>query len=302
MTEYSWRDWSIRWRMISGVVVWILLVQNIALGFSLAGLVNTGKNVNAVQIAGLMNVSKRRFAGVQIAGIGNNVGRDGNGVQIAGIYNVNVGEARTQISSIANHAGDVKGSQISAIFNKAKKVDGVQIGLINVCDTTSGGSIGLINIVKRGYNRFEIAGGLTLGPQASLKFGSYKFYNIIQGSRKISEPVWSIGYGIGTTAPIGERILLNFELIASHVNESTGWTKQLNLLNQFRTAVEVRLGRRFSLFGGPNLSVMVSNLYDPDTGKYGSSVVPYVMYENEKTGTNDTDVKMWIGFNIGARF
>ena len=267
-----------------------------------AGLVNTGYNVNAVQVSGLVNVSKGRFSGVQIAGIGNNVSNDGNGVQLAGLYNVSNGDGNTQVAGLFNVADDIKGSQIGAIFNKARKVDGVQIGLINVCDTTSGGSIGLINIVKKGYNRFELAGSLTLGAQASLKFGSYKFYNIIQGSRKFSGSTWSLGYGIGTAIKTGKQTLLNFELIASHVNENNSLTTQLNLLSQLRTAVEVRLGRRFSLFAGPNFSVMVSDLYDPDTGKYGSSIVPYAMFVNEKFGTIHTDVKMWIGFNAGMRF
>ncbi len=271
-------------------------------GVQLAGLVNVGKNVNAVQVAGLVNVSKRNFSGVQIAGIGNNVSSDGNGVQVAGLYNVNGGDGQSQLAGLTNIADDIKGSQISAIFNKAKRVDGVQIGLINVCDTTSGGSIGLINIVKKGYNRFEVAGNITLGAQGALKFGSYKFYNIIQGSKKISKPGWSLGYGIGTAAILSEKTLLNFELIASHVNEGNSWTNKLNLLSQFRIAAEVKIGKRFSFFGGPTFNIMFSDLYDPDTGEYGSSIVPYTIYVNNKNGTNQTDIKMWIGFNAGLRF
>jgi hypothetical protein len=271
-------------------------------GVQIAGLVNTGKNTNAVQIAGLVNVSRGRFSGVQIAGIGNNVSNDANGVQVAGIYNVNKGDGQSQIASITNAAADINGSQISLFFNKAKKVNGVQFGLINVCDTTSGGSYGLINIVKRGYNRIELAGSLTLGAQGALKLGSYKFYNIFQGSKKFSSPTWSLGYGIGTAVLTSKRTLLNFELIASHVNEDHGWTTQLNLLSQFRTTVEVRLSKRFSFFAGPNFNVMFSDLYDPDTGRYGSSIVPYTMYVNEKNGTNKTDITMWIAFNTGMRF
>lgn len=268
----------------------------------IAGLVNTGDNVNAMQIAGLVNVANGRFSGVQIAGIGNNVSRDANGAQIAGLYNVNKGSGNSQIAGLINVAGDIRGSQISAIFNRAKRVDGVQISLINVCDTTSGGSIGLINIVKKGYNRFELAGSMELGAQGALKFGSYKFYNIIQGSKQFSGPGWSLGYGFGTAVFTGKNTLLNFELMASHVNEDNSWTTELNLLSQFRMTAEVRLARRFSFFAGPVFNAMFSDLYDPDTGRYGSSIVPYTMYENNKNGTNQTDIKMWISFNAGMRF
>ena len=285
-------------------------------GVQMAGLVNTvGKDVGnnrvdslnssnrkGVQLAGLVNVSNGNLNGVQIAGIGNNVSKDGKGVQVAGIYNVNRGSGQSQIASITNKAGDIQGSQVSLFFNKAKKVKGVQIGLINVCDTISGASVGLLNIVKKGYNRIELAGSLTLGAQGALKLGSYKFYNIFQGSKKFSNASWSVGYGIGTAILTGKRTLLNLELVASHVNENNGWTMDLNLLGQFRTAVEVRIGKTVSVFAGPNFNVMFSDLYDPDTGNYGSSIVPYRMYENKKNGANQTDISMWIGFNAGMRF
>ncbi len=268
----------------------------------IAGLVNTAKNANAAQLAGLINVSKGQFSGAQLAGIGNNVLKDGKGVQIAGIYNVNHGDGQVQIANITNIADDIEGAQISLIFNKAEKVKGVQIGLINVCDTTSGGSYGLINIVKKGYNRIELGGNSTLGAQAALKLGSYKFYNIFQGSKRVSNPGWSLGYGIGTAVIMSKRTLLNLELIASHVNEQNSWTIELNLLSQLRMAVEVRLGKRFSFFAGPTFYVMFSDLYDPDTGEYGSSIVPYTMIAKTKYEPTQTDIKMWIGFNAGVRF
>ena len=271
-------------------------------GVQIAGLVNTGGNTNAVQIAGLVNVSRGKFKGVQVAGIGNNVNRDGEGVQVGGIYNVNRGNGQTQIATITNTADDIQGSQVSLFFNKANRVSGVQIGLINVCDTTSGGSIGLINIVKRGYNRIEIAGSLTLGAHGALKLGSHKFYNIFQGSRQFSSKTWSLGYGIGTAIITGKKTLINLELITSHVNEEDSWTSDLNLLSQFRTSVEVRIGKRFSFFAGPDFNIMFSDLYDPDTGEYGSSIVPYTMYVNENPRPNETHISMWIGFNAGMRF
>ena len=54
-----------------------------------------------------------------------------------------------------------------------------------------------------------------------------------------------------------------------------------------------------SLFAGPVWNIMVSKLYDEETQKYGSHIVPYAFYDKTKNGNN---VKMWIGFNAGIRF
>ncbi|PHN05788.1 hypothetical protein CRP01_15050 [Flavilitoribacter nigricans DSM 23189 = NBRC 102662] len=285
-------------------------------GIQGAGLFNvSGDQTKAVQTAGLFNISSGDFYGLQMSGLFNVSNGIADAAQVSGLFNTANGKVKAQISSLFNTAGDVQWGQVSALLNVGKKVDGFQIGLINVSDTITGMPIGLLNIVKHGYNKVEFAGSETLFANFSLKLGARSFYNIFHAGirwddREIEEngairtgrfSSWGLGYGIGTVIDLGRTTLVNFELEATHINELESWTKELNLLNQARLTLDIRTGPRsgLSLFGGPVLNVMISRRYDPETGTYGSNIMPKTFYDETNNGTN---VKMWTGFIAGIRF
>jgi hypothetical protein len=86
-----------------------------------------------------------------------------------------------------------------------------------------------------------------------------------------------------------------------HVNERERWTKELNSLNQFRLTIDVRTGKRTSIFAGPVSNVMISRLKNGDV--IGSSIMPYTHYDETSTTADGvvTNVKMWLGFTAGIR-
>jgi hypothetical protein len=284
-------------------------------GIQAAGLFNvSGEKTRAVQTAGLFNVSSGDFYGLQIGGLFNVANGKADGAQFSGLFNTANGKVKSQMSGLFNVAGDVQWGQVSSLLNVGKDVRGFQIGLINVSDTISGIPLGLINIVRHGYNKVEFAGSETLFANFSLKLGARSFYNIFHAGirwddREIEDNgttktgrfnSWGLGYGIGTVIGLGRYSLLNFELEAIHINELERWTDELNLLNQARLTLALKTGPRgISLFAGPVLNLMVSRLYDPDTGVYGSSIAPETFYDETNNGTN---VKMWTGFTAGIRF
>lgn len=280
-------------------------------GMQAAGVFNVSGETDAVQSAGLFNIS-RDFAGVQLAGFFNIAKGKSNGVQLAAFFNYSREQTGTQMSTLFNIGGDVRWGQASTLLNVGKNVSGFQFGLINVADTVSGSSIGLLNIVKKGYNRVEFSGGEALHANVGLKLGSHNFYNIFHfgahwddqtlnnsGAQQDVSITWGLGYGFGSALRLGARSLLNVEAVAIHINEGERWTDQLNLLNQLRFLLDVRVARRTSIFAGPVGNLMISKLYDPDTDHYGSTIMPYTLYDETNNGTN---VKMWVGFNAGIRF
>ena len=92
---------------------------------------------------------------------------------------------------------------------------------------------------------------------------------------------------------------MNVEAVAIHINEGERWTNKLNLLNQLRFLMDFRIADRTSIFAGPVGNLMVSRLYDAENDQYGSTIMPYSLYDDTSNGIN---VKMWIGFNAGIRF
>ena len=291
------------------------MVSGAMVGTQAAGLFNvSGESSQGVQAAGLFNVSGD-FDGVQAAGLFNISGGKAEGIQASGLFNVAKGKVHGQASALFNRAGDVSWGQVSSLLNVGKRVKGFQIGLINISDTISGGApIGLLNIVRDGYNRTEFSSGESLFANLGLKLGARSFYNnfhfgvrwddvsINTDSNLVKSgtfTTWGLGYGFGTAIGLSKRTLLNFELVGIHLNEWEEWTNKLNLLGQLRLTLDIRPGRNASFFLGPVGNILISKRTDPETGVIGSSVAPYALYDETK---GDTNIKAWVGFQAGVRF
>lgn len=300
-------------------------------GVQASGVSNIATDVYGFQFAGLLNFANGKLFGSQIAGLGNMAWGGKSAVQFAGLFNYSA-KAQFQISSFFNMAQYVDGAQLGlfnaankqlngcqiGVLNRAKKLRGVQIGLINsadeahgfllglinVVDSLKGVSLGLINIVKRnGYNRIEIATGDILYFQWGAKFGVPRLYQLAQMGWQVnarSEYVWAVGGGIGTALPLTKHLQINFELLISKVNEGVFWETKLNLLQQLKINLDIKMDERVSLFLGPVLNVHVSRSYNPDTQEYGSTLAPYTLIN--ATNSQGTNLKLWIGIGGGLRF
>ena len=272
-------------------------------GIQVAGFLNVGRNTKGIQAASLLNVSSRGSNGIQAAGLGNIAGSDSKkGMQAAGLFNINRGTTNLQVAGI---------------FNVGNKVNGFQIGLINFADTV-GVSIGLINIVRKGYNRLELSGAEFLNYNVELKLGSRKFYNMFHfgfGTSHINDSdvkAMGFGYGFGTVIQNRKsRWSNNLELLAtqikvndvSEIGPSTPQVHKLNLLTQLKWSLDSRLGRRVSVFLGPTFNVITSKHADSTTGEYDyNDMIPYTIFEKKITGSNPIYFGGWIGFNAGLRF
>lgn len=291
------------------------MVGGAMVGTQAAGLFNvSGEASQGVQAAGLFNVSGD-FDGVQAAGLFNISGGKAEGVQASGLFNVAKGKVHGQASALFNRAGDVSWGQVSSLLNIGKRVKGFQIGLINISDTISGGApIGLLNIVRNGYNRTEFSSSESLFANLGLKLGARSFYNIFHFGVRWDDvsistdssivqtgtfTTWGLGYGFGSAIGLGKRTLLNFELVGIHLNELEEWTNKLNMLGQLRLTLDIRPGRNASFFLGPVGNILISKRINPETGEIGSSVAPYALYDETR---GDTNIKAWVGFQAGVRF
>jgi hypothetical protein len=293
----------------------------VARGAQFAGFLNlTGDSVLAAQFAGFANIANGSAKGAQFAGFanitkGSALGPQGagfanivkgsvGGPQFAGFLNTATGNVHgAQFSGFANVAGrDVRGAQVAGFVNVARKVRGVQIGVVNVADSVDGVQIGLFNFARHGYRRLELWGNEVMYANVAFKMGSKHFHNIfaVGGSADGEEYRWATGFGFGSEWNLTGRLLLNVDAIAWHVNENETWTEELNLLNQLRANLGFRLGKRTALFAGPTFNVYVSNLYNPESGRYGTDLARWnTSFDRQSGGTR---VTMWPGINAGIRF
>ncbi len=252
-------------------------------GLQAAGINNFVKgNVKGIQLAGIANINGGELKGLQGAGIINYQNRNMNGIQIAGIGNIN--------------GGQMKGLQFGGIFNYAKKMGGVQVGLINISDTSDGYSIGLINIVLKGYHKFSVFTNETVNANLAFKTGSRKFYSILlagMNAGKSEEKLYTFGYGLGSESPLTTWLSINPELSSQYIY--IGDWNHLNLLNKLQLHLQVKIGNKFSIFGGPSFAAYYSDQPAAVRG-YKYKILPS-SYHSFRLA--DDKWRGWFGWNAG---
>ena len=264
-----------------------------------ASLFNIANTANVVQLAGIANIIQGDFDGLQAALVGNYTKKQANGVQASGLFNYSEKKANMQFSLGLNKAMEIKNLQIGLV-NIAKKVNGRQIGLVNISETAEKIPFGLFNYVKNGYNKIEVGGNEVIYGTIGYKSGTRKFYNIFQLGSPFAKKVWSLGYGFGTAFKLKEQQYFHIEYVASHVNENEFWTKELNLLNQFKFNFDWQLQGNSSFFIGPSWNLLASKRKDVETlAVIGSDLPPYTILDKSIKATN---WKMWFGISGGVRF
>ncbi len=257
-------------------------------GVQAAGIVNyTGKSDEAVQFAGIANVAKSGDASFQAAGIAN-ITHEVDGVQTAGIANV---------------AHEVEGVQAAGIVNIADKVEGVQLGLINIAGSyDSGVPVGLINIVKEGGKQeFEVSFSEAINTTVSFKLGTEHLYTIFSvGANYINQPVnYAAGIGFGTHIDWEDGWANQIEIMGYALTEEGSFDTQLNMLTQLKFTFSKDISKRFKVFAGPVFNMTISDYFNLDTGKLGSSLAPWSLWKND---SDRTRLNAWVGFTAGIRF
>jgi hypothetical protein len=267
-------------------------------GVQVGGVNNTVLGgVSGAQIGGVTNYANRKFSGAQVAGVYNHVGERFDGAQIAGVVNfTNHRTNGAQIAGVANISSrEVRGVQIAGVFNYTRRLKGVQIGLINVSDTSSGYSIGLINIVFKGYHKLSLYSTELMDANAAFKTGNSKLYSIFLGSynTRPDQKLWSYGYGLGTELAGTRRFALNLDLTAQQLYRGS-WD-HYNILSRATLLFNLKLGKNFSIFVAPAYNVFVSN-QDFDVTGY-KSAIPSSRYNAH--AFND-EVTGWVGWSAGV--
>ncbi len=271
-------------------------------GMQVAGITNTVlDSTEGFQAAGINNHVKGKFTGFQISGVYNHVTDSVKGMQAAGVGNFakkKVGGV--QLAGVMNFSNkETNGVQIAGVVNYSKKLRGLQFGLINIADTSEGYSIGLINVILKGYHKLSFSSNEVLNVNAAFKTGNSKLYSILQAGVHLSDSsrLYSFGYGLGNELNLNKSktLSINPELSCQYLY--LGSWDYMNLLNRLNLNLNVKLGKNVSLFAGPSFSVYIS---DQTSGIKGYRFpIPPSGYKIYSFGGNVTG---WFGWNAGINF
>ncbi len=254
--------------------------------------------VNGFEFGGLFNINKMDAKYVQLATVFNLVGGKVTGIQVAGVLNRALDTVRgIQAAGFINKAENtVEGLQIASLNNSAHKLKGLQIGLVNAADTSSGASIGLVNIIGNGFYKVSLTANDVTNTNVSLKTGTHNFYSTLLIGTNISpgNKLHSFGLGIGHDFMLSNNFYVSAE--AAYQFAYTGlwddrWFQAKMLLN-------VQLSKHISLMAGP-----VFNSYN-HSGSFHldgyKNITRIPDYPERADAGHQT--RNWIGWEAGLAF
>jgi len=256
--------------------------------------------VNGVEAGGVFNIDKRDVHGVQAAGLLNLVGGNVRGVQVAGLINIaNKNVTGVQAAGYENVCKDtVRGLQISSLCNKAHVLKGVQIGLLNVADSSTGYSIGLISIVRHGgIHRVAVETREITGISVEYVQGNKNLNSILLVGYNPWSPqkVRSFGYGIGKDISFnkswGVYTKITDEALYDHQY------KQLGSIYRLQPALRFGVMKKMTFFAGPTFALYVRSQHVP-----AGEAWPPQWAKGPLSGIWGGSPNIWLGLSAGITF
>lgn len=251
-------------------------------------------NFTGVQMVGIYNQILDSLSGMQISGFGGLVKRHVKGVQLSGVANVSGSLRGAQLSGFGNiTGGNMKGLQLAALFNYAGNLKGVQIGMINLADSSSGYSIGFLNLVKKGHGAVSVYANELVPFNIGWTSGNRKLYNILTlgSSLNNSSRAYTFGFGFGREFVLSDKLKLNTEI--THQNVYLGNWKDRPIIYRFQTGLNIKLSKRLSINAGPSFSMLHARQKEFKAGYQTFAEKGFFHFKvNEKT-------QAWLGWQGG---
>ncbi|MFT5723960.1 MAG: hypothetical protein ACI9JN_001077 [Bacteroidia bacterium] len=289
------------------------VVRNDFEGIQLSGFANTSiKRHTGGQVAGFVNYVGDTMSGAQVSGFANATMGAVHGVQGAGFANYSMGLVGAQISGFVNtNVGDLEGNQVagfvnvstgytqglqlSGFINVANKMKGAQIGFINIADTLEGVAIGFLSYSRNGYHQFELSANETFQSNLAFKTGSNYFYNVFSAGVHWNKdnPVWALGYGIGTRKEFANKFSFNAELNSYSVLPDDFEANEWESLNKLKFSFAKGLGSHIEVFGGVSVNMWLS---ENETPKH-----EYLSSNKYKGSNGSVNWIMYPGYQFGIR-
>jgi hypothetical protein len=251
-------------------------------------------NVDGLQVAGLLNRVESKVRGAQLAGVGNLAGKDVKGAQVAGLINVSKNTTGVQLAGVLNKtSGRLKGMQLAGLVNQAKNMDGFQLAVVNLADSSSGISIGLINLSNNGYRKITVYNNEVINTNVAFKTGNAKLYTLLIAGKNFSDTAQAFTFGLG----LGHDFILNkhFAISAEGTIQSIypGNFEEANNLYRLQVNLQFNALSRLAFFAGPAYSYYVKGEAIPGEN-YKKEVAP-AWSHHFKNGAQG-----WLGWNFGV--
>ncbi len=230
------------------------------------------------------------------------------GVQVAAVNWANTLDG-LQLGAV-NMARDAQGAQVGMV-NIAGSHRGVMVGLVNVAEDAEV-AIGLLNFVKRGMVHVDVWASDVNLVNVGVKFGARHTYTVVSGGfSPLGDPHGGVDVGLGIRLPQAGPLVLDLDVSTGLVFGATT-AKSPAFHHQLRALLNVRLGRRFGLFVGPAVHLLVGPTgLDPVSRAADPGIAAWQLRDNGSgisflpTVTGDLSrvrLQIWPGGVVGVSF
>jgi len=224
---------------------------------------------SGLMASGVFNAGLGKFTGLQGSGIANYNRELLAGVQAAAVANYARSARGAQVGSFNVAGSGMKGLQ-AGIGNYAAEIRGVQFGIFNISRKMTGIPIGLINFAGDGMLALEFWYSETSLFNMGLKMGSRWFYTILgssiqpEGANVYADDdseYYTLIAGLGGHIRLSKRWWVDIDVLAHRlVDEYQAGSPRLDLLAKLRVALGFRVFSSLSLFIGPSLNFVASEV------------------------------------------
>lgn len=259
-------------------------------------------HVSGVQSSGVATVARGGLEGVQLSGAVNFAGGESHGAQLAP---VNIAGTLSGVQlAVVNVGGTISGTQVGVV-NVARSVHGLQLGVINVADDADA-TVGLINVVRHGYNHVEAWTSDTVTSGLSLVWGGRRVYGVVglagqsdeyyrvRPTQGLGGDQWrlGLGFGLGLHTDLNPRWFVDADLTSWSFDDVSG-----NINSQFET-LRVLIGWRATPLIAPFAALCgnVTVSWDGEDVAFGPGVGEVVAHR----GTGSV-VRLAPGLAVGLR-
>src|SRR5690606_20130134 len=135
----------------------------------------------------------------------------------------------------------------------------------------------------------------------AFRTGVRQFYNIFTAGINpdgFDDPIWKIGYGIGTAPRLSDRIALNIDVISYHVSHGH-LNENLSQLSTAYLEVDLQIERKLSLPACVSMYGYLTHNDDKHRDIF-NRFTPHIVYDKD-VGDNSHLSLLW-GGKLGIRF
>ncbi|HUW04691.1 MAG TPA: hypothetical protein VMW01_00380, partial [Williamwhitmania sp.] len=155
--------------------------------------------------------------------------------------------------------------------------------------------------VRNGYHCFEISSDELFQANVAYRSGVKRLHGILLAgvqAKDGSNPLWTLGYGFGTTVSLSRKLSLDMDLTAQQLMKGGIFLSRSGLARGY-LGLGQKLSSRVALAAGVTFNYLAFDTAKQNNVQYLTSLAPHTL--SSSVGANGIALQSWLGWKIALR-